>query len=197
MAPRSQESFESEAHFSRYLVARFDSGTKTSDAGAVLLRETDRRPDLLPRLAACFEDRCQLILHTVPGLIAQSVCALTLGYEDLSDHDQLREDTLLAARSGKRCLGQEALAGQEALWRPVSRECQSGPWRSTRPHPTACFLPVGLRHIVCPEARSPAKSPGSPLQGGLTRAGEAQVQREPVRRSSRRAEYCLFSTRPK
>ena len=51
--------------------------------------------------AACFEDRRQpgLISHTVPEPVSQRVYALALGYEDLSDHDQLREDPLLAIAS--------------------------------------------------------------------------------------------------
>ena len=117
MTQCNQESFEFQAHFSREVVARFDGGTMTSDAGAVLLRETDRRLDLLPRLAACFEDRRQpwLISHTVPELVAQRVYALALGYEDLSDHDQLREDPLLAVLSGKPRPGEETLAGKSTL----------------------------------------------------------------------------------
>jgi hypothetical protein len=117
MTQCNQESFEFQAHFSREVVARFDGGTMTSDAGAVLLRETDRRLDLLPRLAACFEDRRQpwLISHTVPELVAQRVYALALGYEDLSDHDQLREDPLLAVLSGKPRPGEEPLAGKSTL----------------------------------------------------------------------------------
>jgi len=117
MTQCNQESFEFQAHFSREVVARFDGGTMTSDAGAVLLRETDRRLDLLPRLAACFEDRRQpwLISHTVPELVAQRAYALALGYEDLSDHDQLREDPLLAVLSGKPRPGEETLAGKSTL----------------------------------------------------------------------------------
>ena len=117
MTQCNQESFEFQAHFSRRVVARFDGGTMTSDAGALLLRETDRRLDLLPRLAACFEDRRQpwLISHSVPELVAQRVYALALGYEDLSDHDQLREDPLLAVLSGKPRPGEETLAGKSTL----------------------------------------------------------------------------------
>jgi hypothetical protein len=37
---------------------------------------------------------------------------LALGYEDLSDHDQLREGPLLAVLSGQRRVGDEALAGK-------------------------------------------------------------------------------------
>jgi hypothetical protein len=89
----------------------------TSDAGAVLLRETDRRLNLLPRLAACFEDHRQpwLVSHTVEEMAAQRVYGLALGYEDLSDHDQLREDPLLAVLSGKARVGEEPLAGKSTL----------------------------------------------------------------------------------
>jgi hypothetical protein len=89
----------------------------TSDAGAVLLRETDRRLNLLRRLAACFEDHRQpwLLSHTVQEMVAQRVYGLALGYEDLSDHDQLREDPLLAVLSGKPRVGEEPLAGKSTL----------------------------------------------------------------------------------
>ena len=117
MTECTQSSFDLQAYFSREVVARFDGGAMTSDAGAVLLRETDRRLNLLPRLAACFEDRRQpwLVSHTVPEMVAQRVYGLALGYEDLSDHDQLREDPLLAVLSGKARAGEEPLAGKSTL----------------------------------------------------------------------------------
>ncbi len=85
------------------MVARFDGGAITSDAGGLLLRETDRRIDLLRRFAACFEDRRdpERIEHRVGELVSQRVYALALGYEDLNDHDQLRTDPLLALLAGK------------------------------------------------------------------------------------------------
>jgi hypothetical protein len=99
------------------VVARFDGGAMTSDGGAVLLRETDRRLNLLPRLAACFEDHRQpwLVCHSVREMLAQRIYALALGYEDLTDHDQLREDPLLAVLSGKQRAGEEPLAGKSTL----------------------------------------------------------------------------------
>ncbi len=117
MTECTQSSFAFQAHFSRQVVAQFNGGTMTSDAGAVLLRETDRRLNLLPRLAACFEDRRQpwLVSHTVPEMVAQRVYALALGYEDLSDHEQLREDPLLGMLSGKPRMGEEPLAGKSTL----------------------------------------------------------------------------------
>jgi hypothetical protein len=117
MTECTPSSFGFEAHFSRDVVARFDGGTMTSDGGALLLRETNRRLNLLPRLAACFEDRRQpwLISETVEEMVSQRVYGLALGYEDLNDHDQLREDPLLGVLSGKRLVSQEPLAGKSTL----------------------------------------------------------------------------------
>jgi len=51
-----QDSFEFESQCPRQVVARFDGGALTLDAGALLLREADRRINLIERLAACFDD---------------------------------------------------------------------------------------------------------------------------------------------
>ncbi len=68
-----------------------------------MLREVDRRLSLTDRLASCFTDlrRADKIEHTVGELVAQRVCGLALGYEDLNDHDQLRGDPLMAVLVGK------------------------------------------------------------------------------------------------
>jgi Transposase DDE domain group 1 len=117
MTQCTQTEIEFEAHFARSVVARFDGGTMTSDGGALLLRRTDRQLNLLARLAACFRDErdARYISHSVPELVAQRVYGLALGYEDLSDHDQLREDPLLAVLSGKPEIGTEPLAGKSTL----------------------------------------------------------------------------------
>jgi len=67
--------------------AGFDGGAVTSDAGSLLLRETDRRLNLLPRLAGCFLDGRQplLVKHSVEEMVSQRVYGLALGYEDLND----------------------------------------------------------------------------------------------------------------
>jgi hypothetical protein len=106
-----------EEHSGREVVVRFDGGTMTSDGGALLLRRADRRLNLLPRAAACFRDQRNpaYVSHRVEELIAQRTYGLALGYEDLSDHDQLRNDPLLAVVSGKPRVGEEPLAGKSTL----------------------------------------------------------------------------------
>ena len=87
----------------RAVVAGFDGGALTSDAGAVLLAATDRAIGLVGRLARCFTDgRDQRrVSHDVRTLVGQRVLGLCLGYEDLIDHDQIRNDPVLGAVLGK------------------------------------------------------------------------------------------------
>jgi hypothetical protein len=75
----------------REVVAAFDGGAITSDAGALLLGATDRAIRMTERFAACFHDvrRHDLIEHEVVTLIGQRVFGIALGYEDLNDHDEL------------------------------------------------------------------------------------------------------------
>ena len=85
------------------VVAAFDAGSITSDAGALLLGATDRAIKMMDRLASCFHDvrRQELIEHEVVTLIRQRVFGIALGYEDLNDHDELRHDPLMAVLAGK------------------------------------------------------------------------------------------------
>ena len=88
---------------SRAVVAGFDGGKMTSDAGALLLGAADQAIRLVDRFAECFADSRapELIEHTVRTLGGQRIFALALGYEDVVDHDQLRHDPTLAVLAGK------------------------------------------------------------------------------------------------
>jgi hypothetical protein len=85
------------------VVAAFDGGAITSDAGALLLGATDRAIGMMHGFAACFHDerRADLIEHEVVTLVGQRVFAIALGYEDLNDHDELRHDPIMAVLAGK------------------------------------------------------------------------------------------------
>jgi hypothetical protein len=87
----------------RAVVASFDGGAITSDAGALLLGTTDRAINLIERFASCFTDARdpERVEHEVATLIGQRVFGLALGYEDLIDHDQIRHDPVLAVLAGK------------------------------------------------------------------------------------------------
>jgi hypothetical protein len=87
----------------RQVVASFDGGAITSDAGALLLGQTDQAIRLSERFAACFADTrtAGLVEHQVETMVMQRVMAIALGYEDLNDHDELRNDPVLAVLAGK------------------------------------------------------------------------------------------------
>ena len=116
MTECNQETFAFTAHFSRRVEADFTAGQVSSDGGSLLLRETDRKINLLCRLAACFTDgrRPLLVKHQLTEMLSQRIYGLALGYEDLNDHEQLRRDPLLRLLSGKRELD-EPLAGKSTL----------------------------------------------------------------------------------
>jgi hypothetical protein len=80
------------------VVSQFDGGKISSDSGGLLLREVEHRTHILKRLAGCFTDHrdAEQIEHSLESLIKQRVMGLALGYEDLNDHDALRQDPLLA-----------------------------------------------------------------------------------------------------
>ena len=111
-----QSSFGFKACGSREIVARFDGGTISSDSGAFLLRETDKRLNLLPRLAGCFLDgRNQAqVDHSILEMLSQRVYGLALGYEDINDHEQLRTDPVFGILAGREKLD-EPLAGKSTL----------------------------------------------------------------------------------
>jgi hypothetical protein len=104
----------------RRVVADFDGGMVSSDAGALLLGATDKAIGLVDRFAACFRDLRNpfFVVHSVKTLVAQRVFGLALGYEDLIDHDELRRDPVLGVLLGAFDRGSaapEPLAGKSTL----------------------------------------------------------------------------------
>ena len=96
------DQLEFEGFDGRRVVAGFDGGRITSDAGALLLREADRAIGLIDRVAGCFSDRRHQadVVHPVRTLVGQRIVGIALGYEDVNDHDALRFDPVLALFSG-------------------------------------------------------------------------------------------------
>jgi DDE family transposase len=116
----SPERFEFARVESRAVVAAFDGGRLTSDAGALLLGAADRVIGLSEKLAACFSDARNpaCVEHAVRTLVMQRVVGIALGYEDLNDHDELRHDPVLATLAGKLTARRRAgapLAGKSTL----------------------------------------------------------------------------------
>jgi hypothetical protein len=115
----------------RCVAADFDGGAMTSDAGALLLGASDRAIGLVDRFAACFADarRPELVEHQVATLVGQRVFGIALGYEDVSDHDQLRHDPAMAVLAGK-------LAARRSDCAPLAGKSTLNRLELSRPEPT-------------------------------------------------------------
>jgi hypothetical protein len=97
------------------VVADFNGGRLTSDAGGLLLREADRQLGLIRRLAACIPDPRDplLTVHDQEAMLAQRIFGIALGYEDLNDHDTLRDDPLFSVLADKSPNEDEPLAASQ------------------------------------------------------------------------------------
>src|ERR1700745_4369696 len=115
----------------RSVVASFDGGAITSDAGGLLLGATDRAIRLVERFPGGFRGarRRQRIEHEVRTLVGQRVFGIALGYEDLIDHDTLRHDPVLAVLAGK-------LAARRADCAPLAGKRTLNRLELSRPEPT-------------------------------------------------------------
>jgi hypothetical protein len=99
----SPKLFAFEAVEGKSVVAGFDGGAITSNAGALLLGQLDHGVGLVRRFAACFRDRRdpRFVEHRLETMVGQRIFGLALGYEDLNDHDELRKDPVFAVLAGK------------------------------------------------------------------------------------------------
>jgi hypothetical protein len=106
-------------HFSklqnRKIEVNFCGGDISSDGGALLLAEADKRLGLTKELASLFPDGRDpsRITHSTLSILRQRVYAIALGYEDLNDHDTLRKCPALQTTVGRI----ENLAGSATLCR--------------------------------------------------------------------------------
>jgi Transposase DDE domain group 1 len=76
------------------IVARFDGGQLSSDAGVLVLREIEQRLGIAEGLAACIEDpRLQAqVVHGLAEMIRFRTLMIASGYEDGNDASTLRSD---------------------------------------------------------------------------------------------------------
>jgi hypothetical protein len=108
---------------SKTVVADFQGGRLTTDAGALLLREVADRTGLFDALDAAIPDPRNpvFIIHDQRAMIAQRVTAIALGYEDLNDHQNLRADPVLQVAAGKPPEQELTLASPPTLCRLENR----------------------------------------------------------------------------
>src|SRR5512134_2391795 len=112
------------------VVARFDGGELSSDAGVLALREIETRLGIADRLAACIDDprAPEQTIHSLAEIIRFRLLMIAAGYEDGNDATALRLDPVFKmaldqAPSGRALCSQstisrlENLPGKKALLR--------------------------------------------------------------------------------
>jgi len=112
-----QQTLAFQAVGSRRVEMDFEGGEVTSDAGALLLGEADSARRIVGRFAGrCFTDsrNQNLVTHSLESLLRQRVFGLALGYEDVNDHETLRDDAALRTLCGAED-SEERLAGKSTL----------------------------------------------------------------------------------
>ncbi len=107
----------------QHVVADFQGGRLTTDAGALLLRETARKLGLFEALDAAIPDPREpaLLIHDQQAMLAQRITAIALGYEDLNDHQTLRTDPALQLVAGRQPAEDRPLASPPTLCRLENR----------------------------------------------------------------------------
>ena len=81
----------------------FDGGTLTSDSGLLLLREVDRRLDLIRRVDQAIPDPRDPLYtaHPQAEILTSRIFGIAAGYEDANDHDTLRHDPAFQVAAGR------------------------------------------------------------------------------------------------
>ncbi len=111
----------------RKIQADFDGGAITSDAGALLLREVDRRIGLIDAITDCISDhRSGPVTHELRTLVAQRIFAIAMGYEDGNDHNELRHDPLLQLVTERGIDAEQPLASGPTLCRLENKVTHAG-----------------------------------------------------------------------
>lgn len=123
----TQETFAFPGCKSRRIEASFEGGDITSDGGVLLLCQADRVLKLSESITKALDDprrraSCQ---HDALSLVRQRLYALSLGYEDLNDHQTLRRDLALQTAVERT----QVLASASTLCRFENRADRAQAWR--------------------------------------------------------------------
>jgi DDE family transposase len=107
----------------RSVLADFAGGAITSDAGALLLRQVDRKLGLIDALDAVIPDprNPALIIHRQSTMLRQRIFAIAMGYEDGNDHQNLRDDPLMQLVTERGIDPDQPLASPPTLCRLENR----------------------------------------------------------------------------
>ncbi len=103
----------------RPVIASFDGGDITSDAGVVLVAAADRKARVTASLTAAFTDSRdpKKVVHTFGDLLRERIYAIAQGYEDANDLDRLKNDPALKVACDRLPQTGAALASQPTISR--------------------------------------------------------------------------------
>ncbi len=126
MTDCTQKTFNFPSVRRRKVEAKFSGGDVTSDGGVLLLREIDRQINLTRALSEVIPDprKPQFIVHPQLALLKQRIYGMALGYEDLNDHDKLRNDPAFQTAVGRN----KVLASSPTLCRLENRSAKQVAW---------------------------------------------------------------------
>lgn len=115
-----------ESLLGKKIVADFEGGQMTSDAGCLLLREIDKRHGITENLAGILHDprRPDRIRHDNRSMLQQRLYSIALGYEDNNDAAFLRKDPAVKIAADKLPGASSNLASQPTLCRLENRATQ-------------------------------------------------------------------------
>lgn len=126
MTKCSTEQIEFQSLKGRKIVCEFSGGEVTSDGGGLLLRQVDRKMGLIGEVAKVLPDsrRQNSCDHSLISMLRQRVYGLALGYEDLNDHQTLRNDPAIQTAVNK----DKDLASAPTLCRLENRADRNAAW---------------------------------------------------------------------
>lgn len=106
----------------REVLGRFDGGAISSDGGAILLRQVDRRIRLLERVDQLIPDPRNpfIVEHQQRTLLAQRVLGIACGWEDLNDQTTLRNDLVFQLATGREAASRKKGRGDVDPQRPLA-----------------------------------------------------------------------------
>jgi len=123
MTECNQQNIQFSSLKNKKITADFNGGSLTSDAGALLLRELDKHLGLIDVINRCIPDPRNpfYTVHEQKTMLAQRIFGIALGYEDLNDHQSLREDPLFQIISERGIKDELPLASPPTLCRLENR----------------------------------------------------------------------------
>ena len=101
------------------VVAQFNGGRVSSDAGLLLVKQVDSSLGLTSGLSGCITDNRQQskVRQSVRDMIRQRIYGIVAGYEDCNDFDTLCSDPLFKVAADRKPVTDADLASQPTLSR--------------------------------------------------------------------------------